>query len=151
MDTNFEALLAEQNKTFQDAVPFGNWMPDDGEYTTFISKVEPRVLTDKDTDESYPAWNITFQLATPNNLDIDGKTFEMFCSMRTEGATKMLKGVVQMLANTNSDEMTLTDAHHILISSIGYVCLVQIKTSKKGFKNANIKEVISRGSDPVTE
>ena len=148
-DASFEQLLADQNKGFQEAEAFDNWMPSDGQYTMIIKAVKQVVLADKTTGNKDAGWRFTFIVVNPADPSIHNRECGALLTMKVPGILKsMAITLSQGALNASSG---LADANKYFMEAIGKAVLTEVGTNAKGYKNLKVVQIIpfETPTDPV--
>jgi hypothetical protein len=147
-DAGFEQLLADQNKGFQDAEAFDNWMPSDGQYTMIIKTVKSIVLSDKTTGKKDAGWRFSLIVVNPADPSMHNRECSSLFTMKVPGILKSLAIILSSGAvNANTG---LAEANTIFLGSQGKAVLVEVSTNAKGYKNLKIVEIIPLDSEAPT-
>jgi hypothetical protein len=134
--------LAESQEDFANAEEFGNdWMPDDGEYTVSLTKLNKGVSAKDDKPMGW--WKLTGQIEDVED-DNCGKEFTVGFYRTT--APGILKSAARVLNGGEAvEEIDIADK--LLEASIGEVLKVKVATrdSKDGrsYTNCYLVEVLS--------
>ena len=157
MDKNqkakFAALLKERNKEFQEAEAFSSWLPPVGEHLMMFMKIDRGIAKEKESDENYGFWRLTFKIIAPHDETLDGKTCSIFASNRRK-TLGLLKGTVNGINGTPvTDDFTLEQADAVFEENIGQPYNISCtENPKTKFKGLNILARIPQeaAADPET-
>lgn len=88
MDTNFEQLLAAQNKEFAEAKEFDDFTPPPGDYVFVLKGLDKGTYQDKKTDTQQIRISPELEIIAQNDDSVDGRSFRPFFSSKAWGSFK---------------------------------------------------------------
>jgi hypothetical protein len=141
----FEALLEQQNKSFQEARPFNDWTPPVGQYTTYLKAVDTGVAEDKKSKEKYPWWNLSLVVVAPQDEALNNKETRVFVGMNRPAAFKTT--INHMYGAPLPDDASLVEANDVIMKSIGQFFLIKVTESDQGKTFTDIKDRIEQTED----
>jgi len=148
-DLAFEGMLAEHNQAFKDAAEFSDWMPDDGEYTVSVVKLDKDVSIKDNVKLGW--WKLTARIEAGENADkVIGQEFSLgFYNTKNMG---VMKSQCRAL-NSGEGVDSLAEADAIFEAAVGKILRVKVDTSTskkngKEYTNCYVQEVIATEDVP---
>ena len=148
-DLAFEGMLAEHNQAFKDAAEFSDWMPDDGEYTVSVVRLDKDVSIKDNVTLGW--WKLTARIEAGENADkVIGQEFSLgFYSTKNMG---IMKGQCRAL-NGGEGVDSLAEADAVFEAAKGKILRVKVNTSTskkngKEYTNCYVQEVIATEDVP---